>query len=84
MKMFSISATSTRLCTPFKTDTVLTWPDENVLHRQHGGQGEQQVLTAERRAFEHSPGKAWLQGELQHQLPQLGHFTSPTADTPER
>ena len=84
MKMFRNSATSTCLHALFKTGTVPTWPDENVLHRQHGGQGEQQVLTAEWRGFEHSPGKAWLQGELHHQLPQLGHFTSPTANTPER
>lgn len=59
--------------------TVLTWPDENVLYRQHGGHREQQVLTAERGGFQHGPGEAWVQGEFHHQLPQPGHCASPTA-----
>lgn len=63
--------------------TVLTWPDENVLYRQHGGHREQQVLTAERGSFQHGPGEARVQGEFHHQLPQPGHCASPTANTHE-
>lgn len=60
---------------------VLTWPDENIFYRQHGGHGEKQVLTSKRGGFEQGSGKAWVQGEFHHQLPQPGHFTSPTANT---
>lgn len=56
----------------------LTWPDENVLYRQHGRHGEQQVLTAERGGFQHGPGEARVQGKFHHQLPQPGHSATPT------
>lgn len=60
---------------------LLTWPDEDILHREHSGHREQQVLTAERGGFEDGPGETWVERELYHQLPQLGHCTPPTAHT---
>lgn len=37
-----------------------TWPDEDVLHRQHGRHRKQQVLAAEGGSLEQGPGEAWV------------------------
>lgn len=58
-----------------------TWPDEDVLHRQHGRHRQQQLLTPESSSLQQGPGEARLQGELNHELAERRHTSSPATRT---
>ncbi|KAG9348509.1 hypothetical protein JZ751_002245 [Albula glossodonta] len=61
-------------------DGVVTWSDENILHRQHGSHREKQVFTAQRSSLQQGPSNPRGQGELYHQLTQPSHMTSPSVE----
>lgn len=63
------------------TFPAVTWPNEDILHWEHGGYRQHDIFTPESSSFEKCTGEIGRKGKLDHQTPKLGHVTSPVTKT---